>query len=148
MIGYGINQAKGLFFDSKAVLSATTRAERRVFSKFGAYVRTAARSSIRKRKKVSEAGSPPSSHTGLLKKFIFFGYDPMRKSVVIGPARLNAKTGDALPALEHGGPSRILSGRRHKRRVRTIAVAARPFMGPAFEQEKPKLPAMWRDSVK
>jgi len=26
-----------------------------------------------------EAGEPPSSHTGLLRRFIFFGYDPTKR---------------------------------------------------------------------
>jgi hypothetical protein len=28
-----------------------------------------------------------------------------------------------------------------------MKIKARPFMGPAMEKEKPKLPQMWRDSV-
>jgi len=149
MIGFKISQAKGLFFDSKKVIDATTRAERKVLSRFGAYVRRSARSSIRKRKRASAPGQPPSSHTGLLKRFIFFAYDPGRKSVVIGPARLNQKVGNAPHALEHGGRSRVTAGRRRRRRVtRTVTIGARPFMGPAFDKEKPKLPAMWRDSIR
>jgi len=162
MIGLGIDQAKGLFFDSKKVQATTTKAERRVLSRFGAYVRQSARSSIRKRKKVSAPGQPPSSHTGLLKRFILFAYEPERRSVVIGPVRLNAKIGDAPPALEYGGQVRVASRSRSrlsraKRRTRrqpsaatrgrTVTIRPRPFMGPAFEREKPKLSAMWRDSV-
>ena len=52
-------------------------------------VRTTARHSIHKRKRTIAPGEPPSSHTGLLRRFIFFGYDRERRSVVIGPARLN-----------------------------------------------------------
>ena len=85
-IGMKLNQAKGLFFDRQPVLNAVSRSERRVLSKFGAFVRRGARSSIRKRKSVSEPGSPPSSHTGLLRKMIFFVYEPARASVVIGPS--------------------------------------------------------------
>jgi len=69
-------EIKQLFFDSPKVVRAVDRTTRRVLSKFGAFVRRTARSSIRKRKRISEPGSPPSSHSGLLKKFIFFGYDP------------------------------------------------------------------------
>ena len=135
---------KAMFFDQKAVLSATDRATRKVFSRFGAYVRTAARSSIRKRKSVSAPGKPPSSHTGLLKKLIYFGYDASRRSVVIGPAPLRG-TAEAPPLLEYGGRAR----RRDRRgKVRTMNYRARPFMGPAFEQERPKLPAMWASSIK
>ena len=139
---------KQMFFTSKVVLSATDRATRRVLSRFGAYVRRTAKSSIRKRKAASQPGRPPSSHTGLLKKFILFGYDPARRSVVIGPMRLNQKIGDAPEALEHGGTSRVILGGRRKRRLaRTVKIRPRPFMGPAMEQEKPKLPSMWRNSV-
>jgi hypothetical protein len=137
--------ARANFFDSKKVLAAVDRATRRVLSKFGAFVRTRARTSIRKRKAVSLPGGPPHSHTGLLRRFLFFSYDPDNKSVVIGPAKISGTVDpDALPALEYGGPSTVERGGRRER----ISVKARPFMGPAFEAERPGLPAMWRDSVK
>jgi hypothetical protein len=153
MIGFGIDQAKGLFFDSTRVRRAVDRASRKVLSRFGAHVRQSAKTSIRKRKKTSEPGRPPSSHTGLLRRFIFFGYDPDRQAVVIGPVRLAHKTGEALPALEHGGRSAITTRSRRRRHgrvraVRTATIRARPFMGPALARERPKLPAMWRDSVR
>ena len=141
MIGMKFKQ---MFFTSKAVLSATDRATRRVLSKFGAYVRRTAKSSIRKRKAISAPGSPPSSHTGLLKRFILFGYDPSKRSVVIGPLRLTrGGRGDAPRALEEGGTTQVVRRGRKKR----VKIKARPFMGPAMEREKPKLPQMWRDSV-
>ena len=149
MIGYRIDSIKGLFFDSAKVQAATSRAERNVLSRFGAFVRRRARTSIRKRKRPSEPGQPPSSHTGLLKRFIFFAYEPQRRSVLIGPVRLNQKVGDAPAALERGGRSQVVSGsRRRKRQIRTVTIRPRPFMGPAFEAERPKLPAMWANSVK
>ena len=141
-------EIKQLFFDTKAVRSKLDAATRRVLSKFGAFVRRGARSSIRKRKRISTPGEPPSSHTGLLRRFIFFGYDPRQRSVVIGPARLNQKIGNAPAALEYGGTSTVIEGLRGKRKKRRVRMAARPYMGPAFETEKPKLPAMWRDSVR
>ena len=135
------------FFDSKAVISATDKATRRVLSKFGAYVRRSAKSSIRKRKRFSEPGKPPSSHTGKLKKFIYFGYEPINASVVVGPVQFSGK-GPIPKILEHGG-SEIVRRKRRGKTTRTRAVyKARPFMGPALEKELPKLPAMWRDSVK
>lgn len=145
MVGFEITR---LFFDKKAVLRKVDRATRRVLSKFGAFVRRAARSSIRKRKRVSAPGAPPSSHSGLLKKFIFFGYEPKKRSVVIGPARLNQKIGDAPEALEYGGTSTVVEGLRGRRRKRRVRIKARPYMGPAFKKEQPKLPAMWRGSVR
>ena len=135
---------KSMFFDTAKVKKAVSSGTRKVLSKFGAFVRTAARHSIRKRKAVSEPGSPPSSHVGLLRKLIYFGYDPSRKSVVIGPTPLHG-TAEAPPLLEYGGRAR-----RRGRKGRNVMASyrARPFMGPAFEKEKPKLPAMWRDSVR
>jgi hypothetical protein len=141
-------KVKKLFFDRKAVMDAVSRTARKVLSKFGAFVRTAARSSIRKRKRTSRPGEPPSSHAGLLKKLIFFSYEPARQSVVIGPERLNQKIGDAPHALEHGGETEIASGWGARRRKRRITLAARPYMGPAFEKERPKLPAMWAESIR
>jgi len=143
---------KKLFFDRKAVTGKVDRATRMVLSRFGAFVRRAARSSIRERRRVSSPGQPPSSHTGLLKKFIFFGYEPARRNVVIGPAKLNQKIGDAPHALERGGTSTLLrqgfGGQAVRRKKRRVKIKARPFMGPAFDKEKPKLPAMWAGSVK
>jgi len=138
-------EVKQLFFDSPKVVRAVDRTTRRVLSKFGAFVRRTARSSIRKRKRISEPGSPPSSHSGLLKKFIFFGYDPAKRSVVIGPERLTQRgRGEAPHLLEYGGTGSVQrKGKRRRAKVR-----ARPFMGPAFEKEEPKLAAMWRDSIK
>jgi len=134
-----------LFFDKKAVRDKVDAGTRRVLSKFGAFVRRTARSSIRKRKKTSQPGSPPSSHTGLLKKFIFFGYEPAKRSVVIGPVRLSQKgRGEAPSLLEYGGSTKV----EHRGKRKRAKVRPRPFMGPAFEKEQPKLPAMWRDSVR
>ncbi len=134
-----------LFFDTRKVRRAVDASARRVLSKFGAFVRRTARSSIRRRKKPSSPGSPPSSHAGLLKRFIWFGYEPARRSVVIGPARLTRKgRGEAPSLLEYGGTTRL----EHRGKRKRAMVRARPFMQPAFEKEQPKLPAMWRDSLR
>ena len=135
---------KALFFDSVAVLTHVDAATRKVLSKFGAFVRTTARHSIRKRKSVSAPGSPPSSHVGTLKRLIFFGYDLSARSVVIGPAPFRS-TVEAPPLLEYGGTA---SRKDRKGRSVLARYAARPFMGPAFEKEKSKLPAMWANSVR
>jgi len=142
MIGFEIKQ---LFFDREAVTSRVDPATRKVLSKFGAFVRRTAKGSIRRRRKAAPPGSPPSSHTGLLKKFIFFGYDPDQRSVVIGPTRLDRRgQGEAPSLLEYGGQTTLVRGGKRER----ATYRARPYMGPAFEKEQPKLPAMWRDSVK
>jgi hypothetical protein len=135
---------KKLFFDRQAVISKVDAATRRVLSKFGAFVRMSAKSSIRKRRKTAPPGSPPSSHTGLLKKFIFFGYDTAARSVVIGPTRLHQKgTSETPQLLEYGGKATLI--RRGEKKH--VTYQARPYMRPAFEKEKTKLPDMWRNSI-
>lgn len=165
------------FFDSPAVLAKVGKARIKVLSKFGAFVRTRARSSIRKRKKPSSPGQPPSSHTGTLKRFIFFSYVQESDSVVIGPAitkqSYSGKDGQpvsgTIPSvLENNGAITITEvqykdgtwkriDRRKMRspwysalpqRTRQVNVQARPFMGPALATEGNKLPGLWADSVK
>jgi len=140
-----------LFFDRQIVRDRVDAATRRVLSRFGAFVRQGARTSIRRRKRISRPGEPPSSHTGLLRRLIFFGYDSREKSVVIGPAPLNGvgrgeggEGGEAPSLLEHGGTTTL---KRRGRRVRAT-YRPRPYMGPAFAKEQPKLPALWRDAVR
>jgi hypothetical protein len=158
-----------LFFDSKAVIDAVDKAERRVLSRFGAFVRKRARSSIRKRKAVSKPGQPPTSRTGKLKKSILFSYDPTKKSVVIGPHLFESLRGKTVPELlEYGGsvqgsgkevwltndPGRDASGRfvsEGRRRVvqtGTLHYRERPFMGPAFlAEQRDGLPKILKDCV-
>ena len=136
---------KKLFFDTRKVRNSVDQATRRVLSRFGAFVRRTARSSIRKRKKISAPGQPPSSHTGLLKRFVWFGYEPHRRSVVIGPARLTqGGRGEAPENLEYGGMATVIRQER-KRRAR---IRPRPFMRPAFEKERKQLPSLWANSIK
>jgi hypothetical protein len=142
------NVSLDMFFDRKKVTDAVDKAARSVLSRAGAFIRTTAKHSIRTRKGISPPGSPPYSHTGLLKRFIFFGYDAARKTVVVGPMRLNQKVGNAPEALEHGGDSEAVVGLRRSRKRRRVRIKARPYMGPAMEQEMPKFPGLWANSVK
>ncbi len=144
MIGLRLDQVTSRFFDRQRVLAATTRAQRRVLSRFGAFVRRRSQTSIRPRKGTSRPGAPPHSHTGLLRRNIYFSYEPNRRSVVIGPVRLNAKGGDAPRLLETGG--RIM--RRRGGRLHPAIYRPRPFMRPAFEAEQQKLPSLWAKSVR
>jgi hypothetical protein len=143
MIGLSFQAAKQGFFDRAAVQQKVDKATRRVLSRFGAFVRQRAKTSIRKRKGTSPPGSPPYSHVGLLRKFILFAYDADRKSVVIGPTLIRAGS-EAPRLLEYGGEA-TLETKRGRRRAR---YRPRPFMRPAFEAEKPKLSALWRNSIR
>jgi len=156
MIGYHV-VVKTLFFDAPKVIGAMDKVTACVFSKFGAYVRQTARQSIHNRKKPSAPGKPPSSHTGLLKHFIYFAYDPRARSVVIGPVRIHERPrgGGVLEVpdvLEHGGRTAVNTGRyrRHQkiRTTRYIQIKARPYMQPAFEKEKPNLPNIWKNCLR
>ncbi len=134
-----------LFFDSPKVIRSVDKSTRRVLSRFGAFVRRTAKQSIRKRKKPSPPGRPPSSHTGLLKRFIFLGYDRQKDSVVIGPTQLTDNNrGNAPSLLEYGGRTTLKANNNRKR----IKIRSRPFMGPAFEKEQSNLPSLWKNSVK
>jgi hypothetical protein len=141
----GLRTAKSNFFDRAAVQKATDQATNRNLSRFGAFVRTRSRSSIRKRKAISEPGQPPSSHVGTLKKFIFFSFEPTTRSVVIGPVKTSGR-GEAPALLEYGGTAAFVPPR--KRRPVTARFRPRPFMTPAFDEEQKKLPALWRDSIR
>ena len=196
-------QASKMFFDRQPVINRVNKAKRKVLAKFGAHTRQTAKRSIRTRKKASPPGKPPTNRTGALKRFIFFGYDSAHESVLIGPALLTGKKGDAPSVLEYGGitplrpnPRRvrrhiggsgvIVRGRTASKSSKQVkdrnqcpvwvtfgslktagqvarserleteiwgplnlggSVQARPYMGPAFEQELTKLPPDWRNSV-
>ncbi len=116
---------KRTFFDAKGVQDALDPAVRKALSKFGAFVRTRARSSIKKKKGTSKPGAPPFSHTGTLRK-ILFGYDARNKSVVTGPVLAGSQSG-APENLEYGGWAKL--------RGKSVKVKPRPFMAPAFAKE-------------
>lgn len=173
MLHFKVDIAKNFFFDRPLVMRAVDAARKRVLSKFGAFIRRTAKGLIRKRKKSSPPGKPPSSHTGVLREFIYFAFDPAVDSVVIGPAKTNQVffadsgrpvTGTVPSVLEFGGHVNQLdwfvpslgwrradlrrvrrSGR--KTRMRKIEIAARPFMQPALEENLPKFPSLWSESV-
>ncbi|MGN6543781.1 MAG: hypothetical protein ACTHK7_01945 [Aureliella sp.] len=82
-------------------------------SKIGAFVRTSARSSLRKRKRVSLPGQPPSVHTSdkvATLKNILFGYEPKTHSVVIGPVRLNSQSRDWIDSGSKATPGLLERG--------------------------------------
>jgi hypothetical protein len=150
-----------------------TKANRKALSKAGAFIRRRARSSLRRRKKSSEPGQPPSVHTSdrvATLKNILFAYEPQSESLVVGPVKLNQKAallgpqlGDAtVPQVhEFGATVKVRevkvgkgwrSGMRRVRPEQTIRVRAatypeRPFMGPALDAEKDNIPDAWEGSV-
>ncbi|MCE9530354.1 MAG: hypothetical protein K8T89_04365 [Planctomycetes bacterium] len=143
MFNLTFQAAKDGFFDRQRVQAAVDRSTRKVFSKFGAFVRQRARTSIKKRKGISPPGAPPFSHVGLLRRFILFAFDVNQKSVVIGPTLLR-DSATAPRLLEHGGETILPTSKER----RVAHYRPRPYMGPAFEKEIPSLPALWQHSVR
>lgn len=198
-------RVKDFFFDRLAVIHRMNRAKLRVLRKAGALVRRSARRLLRRRKRVSRPGEPPSIHSvgkvATLKN-ILYAFDG-RDSVVIGPVGLNqiversqAMVRTTVPAvLEFGdaivlkewrfknldamkaweGSARFPTSRKFDRRWRRqdrrwenaarqrgrhrlsdlgvesrwrqVKIAARPFMRPAFHQERWKFPQLWASSL-
>lgn len=154
------------FRDLDKLQNAEERAAKRALSRFGAFVRTRARSSMRKRKKASAPGQPPSAHVGLIRKLLFFAYEAQTKSVIVGPALINSKHGKSLVELhEKGGTLPVeevqlgrefwvrkarvsIDGVPHPTRVRDAKYPARPYMKPAFDAELPKAADMFKNTVK
>jgi len=136
---------KGLFFDSPAVIKAVDDATYRALVRFGQYVRKVARHSIKALPGPSAPGEPPHNQTGVLKAFILYGFDPVSRSAVIGPARIRGKATygpvTVPEVLEYGDTVRGRDSEMHR-------YEARPFMGPAFQRGEEKLGRFWRDSVK
>ena len=142
---------KAMFFDRPRVQKAVSHANRRALSRAGAFVRTRARTSMRKRRGTSRPGRPPYAHQGSLRRMILFGYEPSRETVVVGP--VGFRSSDAPNALEFGGRTTVVRRRRSSRMgqrvIKTrVRIAARPYMAPALDKERPNLPALWRNSVR
>lgn len=124
------------FFDREKVIKSLRPRERAVMSKFGAFVRTKAQSSmlrhvvrrgfgvkskVTNREGVSAPGEPPFVHQGSLVKFLFFAYDETTHSVVVGPSATNQLffdknrqpvKGTVPGVLERGGQITILERQR------------------------------------
>lgn len=153
MIGMKLDEAKGRFLDTRKLADRADRAGLRMLGKAGAFTRRKARSSIRRRKRISAAGEPPSSHSGELRNFIFFFVDPKRKSMIAGPTLLNgAGRGATVPELlERGGDAvlrRAATKKGEKERERFAHYDPRPFMAPAAETEFPKAAATIKGQVR
>lgn len=122
-------QWKEFFFDRLAIEKAAGKAAVRALSRFGAFVRRAAQTSMRYRTKGNSApGSPPFAHKSkrlaalkrmkrarhngaLLREFLFFAYDPGSKSVVVGPVGFKSRGGTPVPELHEKGGTVSANGR-------------------------------------
>lgn len=155
--------------DLKAFDRPVDKVRKRNLSKFGSFVRRGSRGLIRKRKKASHPGQPPSAHSSdkvKTPKFILFAWDPTTKSVVVGQVKLNSSLspehGDPMPTVWELGGRRVIRerqvagrwvtagrGRRKQGKIRhrTVVYKKRPAMVPAFNAEKSKFPDLWKDTI-
>lgn len=131
---FDIRVAKKFFFDRQKIIKLMDAATRKSLSKGGAFIRRRAQTSMKYRKKgkASAPGTQPYAHKGgrgpLLRKFLYFGYDPGPQSVVIGPAVLPGFKPEAAPLNEFGGTAS---------RRKTVRVAGRkstPAQATAFRR--------------
>jgi hypothetical protein len=163
MLQVQIGGVTAQFFQSDAIAKKAEKGVKRSLSKCGAYVRTAAKSSLKYGKKASTPGSPPNvlrlgsftrSTTNKkkgtttvravspLKELIFFGYDAASESVVVGPMVFKNSKSKYLVAsvLEKGG---MADGFRKGKKAK-VYVAARPTMNPAMRKEAPKFAGLFK----
>jgi hypothetical protein len=136
------------FFDSAKVLQALPPAKRRALIKGAAFTRGVARRSMRRRKKASAPGNPPSVHVGTIKRLLTFGYDLVQQTAVVGPELFTSNTAGGAANLDRPGPGTLeLGGRIETHKGQRATIEPRPFMTPALEVAAAKLPEYWRDAI-
>lgn len=141
-------------FRPEPIRNAAERAERRNLFKCAAWIRTNMRRSIRNRKKPAAANEPPHSHTGALKNYILFAYDPNAHSAVIGAILKSTKQKNAGPQppeiLENGGTVTITRKVRGQKIRFRAHFTPHPFAEPAKERaaQEGTLAEYWKDTIK
>ncbi len=107
----------------------------------GAYLRGIAMRSLKVSKVAAPPGHQPHTRKGKLKKAIFYAVERAQEDVVIGP--IASEMGKVGSTHEFGGvePPKKKGGKARK-------YPPRPFMGPALQIGKERLPGMWANSVK
>ena len=117
----GTFQIKESFFDRPKMIASLKKAKRKALSKAGAFVRRRARSSMRRRKGASPAGSPPSAHSnGNSLKTILFAFQPQSESTIVGPVQFNQvnftveSVTSTVPGLHERGETAIIREYRYQ----------------------------------
>ena len=115
-VGVGFKAKSQIDINREAVSKAIGKVNTAILSRFGAFAMRAARQSMRRRKKPSTPGSPPSAHSGkdypkgpLLKTLLRFDFDPTTNSVVVGPKGVSGKL---APTLQEFGGSKVIKVRK------------------------------------
>lgn len=170
-------ETKSLFFDREAIRKAFSRAELKVLSKFGAFVRRTARQSIRKasgkrvanlsaklrqekspqkrqriQAQIETAKAATTSKPGQPPKG--HGQQLLKQGIQFAadPASRSVVIGAVKLNKPGMTPETLEYGGptaiRGKGKSRRVRVKPRPYMAPAFTKNQPKLSQLWADSVK
>lgn len=134
--------------DTRAFDRPIATAAEKVLVDFAERVVATARASITDSSAPSRPGDPPHSHTGALREGIDYVYDPDTQSVIIGAGKLSGQAADVPAILEVGGQSRITYRRGRYFRTRSITIAPRPYITPAYNAELQQLPPHWQDTIR
>jgi len=94
-----------------------------------ASIRLIARRSIRRRQTAAMPGNPPHTRQGQLKRSIMYAIDKQRGVALIGPS---------FDFIGAAGKAHELGGKFRRERY-----PKRPFMGPALDKVKDRLPSLW-----
>lgn len=128
--------------------------------------------------KSSEPGETPRSRTKKLKRGILYAFDPATKSAVAGAMKFSASPAPSVledggsseveiivaPKRKKRGPAtekqkeglakaraagKLKRGKEKAKRTRkAVQIAARPYMAPALEVVKPKIPDKFKNLIK
>lgn len=111
---------------------------------------------IRRKKGASPPGTPPHAHAsgGGIKNLIFFEWDPLTKTAIVGPAISSGSAGNPAPVpkvLDQGGRTRVRLTKALRRKIGRENVIARvrprPFTGPALAQFEKSYPDLFRGAI-
>ena len=127
---FGLNSKLAFenFFDRQKVIKAVDRKTRAAMMFIGGTTRTIAKNSIKKSTGTtlhSPPGKPARTQTGILKRTIFFEYDPIKRRMTAGPKKLpktsGLKSSKTVPQLlEEGGTATPTKPRFIRVRPRTL----------------------------
>jgi hypothetical protein len=172
LMSISIKDAKRAFFDRRAVTGAMDRKRRKVLSKFGAFVRQRARSSMRpaRQKSLSEMSQAElidfqeykrraEAHGLKAKRPLASSKPGEPPRVITGLLKkflffvFDAQKGSvvigpaALNAKDRSAPANLEYGGSIIKGGHRFQVEARPFMAPAFEAELGGLPSLWAGAL-
>lgn len=138
------------FFDKTKVASFLDRKTKRALGKYGAFVRRSAQFSMRNAGKgktnSAKPGEAPRAHGQKeLKRLLFFTYDPIKKSVVIGPVRLGRTANQHVPLLQEVGGTKDV--RTNSGKIATLTYAPHPYIGPAALANRGVIAKAYADAV-